>query len=131
MNEELTRYYYDKILERNVYGVVPNERDMEKMLKIAKLYKELSSEDSRKYVAVRLEMLVEENVNEIGKVVFSRGMTEKVYPIYDNMGVTFRGVRINGRRPSEYRIERSVKSKEMDKYFEYTERIAKVALEQV
>ena len=22
MNEELTRYYYDKILERNVYGVV-------------------------------------------------------------------------------------------------------------
>ena len=57
MNEELTRYYYDKILERNVYGVIPNERDMEKMLKIAKLYKELSSDDSRKYIAVRLEML--------------------------------------------------------------------------
>ena len=52
--------------------------------------------------------------NEIGKVVFVRGMMEKVYPIYDNMDVTFRGVRINGRRPSEYRIERSVKSKEMD-----------------
>lgn len=69
--------------------------------------------------------------NEIGKVVFSRGMMEKVYPIYDNMDVIFSGVRINGRRPSEYRIERSVKSKEMDKYFEYTERIAKVALEQV
>lgn len=62
MNEELTRYYYDKILERNVYGVVPNEKDMEKMLKIAKLYKELSSDDSRKYIAVRLEMLGEENV---------------------------------------------------------------------
>lgn len=62
MNEELTRYYYDKILERNVYGVVPNERDMEKMLKIAKLYKELSSDDSRKYIAVRLEMIGEENV---------------------------------------------------------------------
>lgn len=61
MNEELTRYYYDKILERNVYGVVPNERDMEKMLKIAKLYKELSSDDSRKYIAVRLEMLGEED----------------------------------------------------------------------
>lgn len=61
MNEELTRYYYDKILERNVYGVVPNERDMEKMLKIAKLYKELSSNDSRKYIAVRLEMLGEED----------------------------------------------------------------------
>lgn len=61
MNEELTRYYYDKILERNVYGVVPNERDMGKMLKIAKLYKELSSDDSRKYIAVRLEMLGEED----------------------------------------------------------------------
>ena len=61
MNEELTRYYYDKILERNVYGVVPNERDMEKMLKIAKLYKELSSDDSRKYIAVRLEMIGEED----------------------------------------------------------------------
>ena len=61
MNEELTRYYYDKILERNVYGVIPNERDMEKMLKIAKLYKELSSDDSRKYIAVRLEMLGEED----------------------------------------------------------------------
>lgn len=69
--------------------------------------------------------------NEIGKIVFSRGMMEKVYPIYDNMRVGFRGVRINGRRPSEYRIERSVKSKEMDKYFAYTEEIAKVALEQV
>lgn len=62
MNEELTRYYYDKILERNVYGVVPNEEDMEKMLKIAELYKELSSDDSRKYIAVRLEMIGEENV---------------------------------------------------------------------
>ena len=68
--------------------------------------------------------------NEIGKVVFSRGMMEKVYPVYDSMNITFRGVRINGRRPSEYRIERGVKSKDMDKYFEYTERIAKVALEQ-
>ena len=68
--------------------------------------------------------------NEIGKVVFSRGMMEKVYPIYDHMDVTFRGVRINGRRPSEYRIERSVKSKEMDKYFKYVEELAKVALEQ-
>lgn len=62
MNEELTRYYYDKILDRNVYGVVPNEKDVEKMLKIAKLYKELSSDDSRKYIAVRLEMIGEENV---------------------------------------------------------------------
>lgn len=62
MNEELTRYYYDKILDRNVYGVVPNEKDMGKMLKIAELYKELSSDDSRKYIAVRLEMIGEEDV---------------------------------------------------------------------
>ena len=68
--------------------------------------------------------------NEIGKIVFSRGMMEKVYPIYNNMRVTFRGVRINGRRPSEYRIERSVKSKEMDKYFKYIEELARGIVEQ-
>lgn len=67
--------------------------------------------------------------NEIGKVVFSRGMMEKVYPIYDNMDVTFRGVRINGRRPSEYRIERSMKSKDMDKYFKHVEELAKGIVE--
>ena len=68
--------------------------------------------------------------NEIGKIVFSRGMMEKVYPVYDTMRVGFRGVRIGGKRPLEYRIERSVKSKDMDKYFKYVEEIAKVALEQ-
>ena len=68
--------------------------------------------------------------NEIGKVVFGRGMMEKVYPIYDTMNVTFRGVRINGRRPSEYRIERSMKSKDMDKYFKYVEELAKGIVEQ-
>ena len=68
--------------------------------------------------------------NEIGKIVFSRGMMEKVYPIYDTMNVTFRGVRINGRRPSEYRIERSMKSKDMDKYFKYVEELAKGVVEQ-
>ena len=67
--------------------------------------------------------------NEIGKIVFSRGMMEKVYPIYDSMRVDFRGVRINGRRPSEYRIERSMKSKDMDKYFKYVEELAKVTVE--
>lgn len=69
--------------------------------------------------------------NEIGKVVFSRGMMEKVYPIYDTMNITFRGVRINSRRPSEYRIERSVKSKEMDRYFKYVEELAEEMVEQV
>lgn len=67
--------------------------------------------------------------NEIGKIVFSRGMMEKVYPIYDNMRVAFRGVRINGRRPLEYRIERSMKSKDMDKYFKHVEELAKGIVE--
>ena len=67
MNEELTRYYYDKILERNVYGVVPNEEDMEKMLKIAELYKELSSEDSRKYISGEAEVV--DKLDEIDGVV--------------------------------------------------------------
>lgn len=67
--------------------------------------------------------------NEIGKIVFSRGMMEKVYPIYDNMRVAFRGVRIGGKRPLEYRIERSMKSKDMDKYFKYVEELAKGIVE--
>ena len=67
--------------------------------------------------------------NEIGKIVFGRGMMEKVYPIYDNMRVAFRGVRIGGKRPSEYRIERSMKSKDMDKYFKYVEELAKGIVE--
>lgn len=68
--------------------------------------------------------------NEIGKIVFSRGMMEKVYPIYDNMRVGFRSVRIGGKRPLEYRIERGVKSKDMDKYFKYVEELAKGIVEQ-
>jgi len=67
--------------------------------------------------------------NEIGKIVFSRGMMEKVYPIYDNMRAAFRGVRIGGKRPLEYRIERSMKSKDMDKYFKYVEELAKGIVE--
>ena len=50
-------YYYDVILERNVYGVMPDSKDMDKLVKIAELFKELSSEDSKKYIMVRLEML--------------------------------------------------------------------------
>ena len=68
--------------------------------------------------------------NEIGKVVFSRGMMEKVYPVYDTMRAAFRGTKIGGKRPLEYRIERGVKSKDMDKYFKYVEELAKVAIEQ-
>ena len=50
-------YYYDVILGRNVYGVMPDSKDMDKLVKIAKLFSELSSEDSKKYIMVRLEML--------------------------------------------------------------------------
>ena len=50
-------YYYDVILERNVYGVMPDSKDMDKLVKIAKLFSELSSEDSKKYIMVRLEMI--------------------------------------------------------------------------
>lgn len=67
--------------------------------------------------------------NEIGKIVFSRGMMEKVYPIYDSMRVGFRGVRISGKRPLEYRIERNMKSKDMDKYFKHVEELAKIMVE--
>lgn len=67
--------------------------------------------------------------NEIGKIVFSRGMMEKVYPIYDSMRVAFRGVRIGGKRPLEYRIERSIKYKGMDKYFKHVEELAKIMVE--
>lgn len=57
MNEELTvRYYYDTILERNVYGVTPKEDEVEEMEYIAKLYRELSK-DSKEYIMVRLEMI--------------------------------------------------------------------------
>ena len=63
MNEDVTKYYYDVILERNVYGVMPDSKDVDKLVKIAELFNELSSEDSKKYIIVRLEMLGETNGN--------------------------------------------------------------------
>ena len=56
-------YYYDVILGRNVYWVMPDPKDMDKLVKIAGLFKELSSEDSKKYIMVRLEMLGEVDGN--------------------------------------------------------------------
>ena len=56
-------YYYDAILGMNVYGVMPDPKDMDKLVKIAGLFKELSSEDSKKYIMVRLEMLGEVDGN--------------------------------------------------------------------
>ena len=49
-------YYYDVILGRNVYGVMPDSKDMDTLVKIVELYETLS-ENSREYLTVRLEMI--------------------------------------------------------------------------
>ena len=49
-------YYYDVILGRNVYGVMPEPKDMDTLVKIVELY-ETISENSREYLTVRLEMI--------------------------------------------------------------------------
>ena len=58
MDELVVKYYYDTILNRNVYGVQPKEDEIETMEYIAKVYKELSNE-GKEYMLVRLEMLKE------------------------------------------------------------------------
>ena len=68
-------------------------------------------------------------MNEIGKIVFSRGMLENVYPIYASDNIPFRGVRINGKRPLAYRIEKMSKAKRDEKFFLLVERHAKAALD--
>lgn len=52
-----TTYFFDSILNKNVYGVVPNPEEVGDMEKIAEMFKELSV-DSKGYLLVRLEMLV-------------------------------------------------------------------------
>lgn len=56
MENSITGYFYDVILGRNVYGVMPDPKDMDKLVKIAELYETLS-ENSREYLTVRLEMI--------------------------------------------------------------------------
>lgn len=56
MNDNITTYFYDSILNKNVYGVVPKAEEVGTMEKIAEMFKELSA-DSREYLMVRLEML--------------------------------------------------------------------------
>lgn len=56
MNDNITTYFFDSILNKNVYGVVPNPEEVGGMEKIAEMFKELSA-DSREYLLVRLEML--------------------------------------------------------------------------
>lgn len=62
MEDLVVRYYYDSILDRNVYGVPPIESEVSIMKEIAKLYSKLSKE-GRDYTRVRLEMLEEADVN--------------------------------------------------------------------
>ena len=56
MVDNITAYFFDSILNKNVYGVMPNAEEVESMEKIAEVFKELSI-DSKEYLLVRLEML--------------------------------------------------------------------------
>ena len=56
MNANITTYFFDSILNKNVYGVMPNTEEVESMEKISEMFKELSI-DSREYLLVRLEIL--------------------------------------------------------------------------
>ena len=52
----ITAYFFDSILNKNVYGVIPKSEEVENMGKIAEMFKELST-DSKEYLLVRLEIL--------------------------------------------------------------------------
>ena len=56
MKDNITTYFFDSILNKSVYGIIPNAEEVENMEKIAEMFKELSI-DSREYLLVRLEML--------------------------------------------------------------------------
>ena len=56
MKGNITTYFFDSILNKNVYGVVPKAEEVERMESIAEMFKELSI-DSREYLLVHLEML--------------------------------------------------------------------------
>ena len=56
MKDNITTYFFDSILNKNVYGVVPKAEEIESMEKISEMFKELSI-DSREYLLVRLEIL--------------------------------------------------------------------------
>ena len=56
MADNITTYFFDSTLNKNVYGVVPKTEEVENMEKIVGMFKELSV-DSREYLMVRLEML--------------------------------------------------------------------------
>ena len=61
MKDNITTYFYDSILDKNVYGVVPNAEEVCVMENIVDLYNKLTTE-SKEYLLVRLEIL--KSINE-------------------------------------------------------------------
>ena len=61
MVTNITAYFYDSILDKNVYGVVPNAEEVCVMESIVELYNKLTAE-SKEYLLVRLEIL--KSINE-------------------------------------------------------------------
>ena len=55
-NENTTTYFYDSLLNRNVYGVVPNSEELKLMESIVNMYSRLTT-DSKEYLLVRLDIL--------------------------------------------------------------------------
>ena len=62
MENNITGYFYDVILDKSVYGVMPEPKDMDTLVKIVELYGTLS-DNSREYLTVRLEMIGEKDGN--------------------------------------------------------------------
>ena len=60
MENNITGYFYDVILDKSVYGVMPEPKDMDTLVKIVELYGTLS-DNSREYLTVRLEMIGEKD----------------------------------------------------------------------
>ena len=61
MKGNITTYFFDSILDKSVYGVVPNAEEVCVMENIVDLYNKLTTE-SKEYLLVRLEIL--KSINE-------------------------------------------------------------------
>ena len=56
MESSTTTYFYDSILNKNVYGVVPNAEEVCIMENIINMYNKLTTE-GKEYLLVRLEII--------------------------------------------------------------------------
>ena len=56
MESNTTTYFYDSILNKNVYGVVPNAEEVCIMENIIDMYNKLTVE-GKEYLLVRLEII--------------------------------------------------------------------------